>query len=143
MVGIYISSEIRRVVIGRANNQCEYCLTPAEWSPEIFEIEHVYPLVAGGRTELSNLAYACPACNRYKHNKHMAVDPETRQDVPLFHPHKGRWQDHFMWSEDHSSIIGTTATGRSTIVTLRMNRYSVQKFRKALVAIHQHPAIHS
>ena len=141
MVGLYIPSEIRRVVIARANNQCEYCLTPMEWLPEILEIEPVYPLVAGGQTELSNLAYACPACNRYKHNRITAVDPETKKAVSLFHPRKDRWQDHFTWSEDLSIIIGITATGRSTVATLRMNRRSVQKFRKALVAVHQHPTL--
>ncbi|MCB0125696.1 MAG: HNH endonuclease [Caldilineaceae bacterium] len=141
MVGPYIPNAVRLAVIERAEHLCEYCLSPADWSPEIFEIEHVRPLGAGGTTELSNLAYACPACNRYKQHKLSATDPVTDQTTHLFNPRTERWSEHFRWSEDLTTIVGVTIIGRATVVTLRMNRQSVQRFRQALVAIRQHPAL--
>lgn len=137
---VYIPSTYRNAVFARAAECCEYCLSPAAWSPEIFEIEHIFPLGAGGITELSNLAYACPACNRYKRNQQVTQDPETGQAVSLFNPRSQVWQTHFTWSEDLLSIIGVTPTGRATVDALKMNRRAVQRFRFALVAIGQHPA---
>jgi hypothetical protein len=60
----------------------------------------------------------------------------------LFNPRIHQWQDHFAWREDFASIIGLTDIGRITIVTLKMNRPAVQRFRIALQAIGQHPAQH-
>ncbi|MCX6050177.1 MAG: HNH endonuclease signature motif containing protein [Chloroflexi bacterium] len=141
MIKIYIPSAIKRAVIERAHGHCEYCLSPVAWSPEIFEVEHVHPLGAGGATKLSNLAYACPACNRYKLNKLSAIDPELDQTVALFNPRLYVWREHFHWSSDLSMIIGLTPMGRATSIVLKMNRPTVQRFRLALVAIGQHPAL--
>lgn len=140
MIKVYLPNALRLAVIERASGLCEYCLSPAAWSPEIFEVEHVHPLGSGGATELSNLAYACPACNRYKHSKLAATDPQTGQVTHLFNPRLERWHRHFQWSEDLSTIVGITATGRATVVGLKMNRQSIQRFRLALVAVGQHPA---
>lgn len=137
----YIPSAYRRAIIERAAGCCEYCRTPAAWSPEIFEIEHVFPLGAGGVTELSNLAYACPACNRYKRISQSATDPETAQAVQIFNPRIHIWQEHFVWSEDLLTIIGLTSIGRATVAALRMNRNPVQRFRLALIGIRQHPGL--
>lgn len=83
MSRFYISLALRQAVIERARNRCEYCLSPALYSPEIFEIEHIQPLIANGITELSNLALACPACNRYKGGRQSANDLEIGQIIPL------------------------------------------------------------
>ncbi len=140
MSKIYISLALRQAVIERARDWCEYCRSPAPYSPEIFEVEHIQPLAAGGATELSNLALSCPACNRYKGNRQSATDPETGQVVSLFNPRIYHWQDHFTWSDNFASIESLTPTGRVTIITLNMNRPAVQRFRVALSAIDQHPA---
>jgi hypothetical protein len=137
---IYIPGAYRQVVIVRSAGCCEHCFSPAAWSPEIFEVEHIFPLGAGGATELDNLAFACPACNRYKRTHQTALDPETGQAAPLFNPRIYRWPEHFAWSADLLTIIGMTPTGRATVVALKMNRQSVQRFRFALVAIKRHPA---
>jgi hypothetical protein len=138
---VYIPSAYRRAIIERAAGRCEYCQTPVAWSPEIFEIEHVFPLSAGGVTELSNLAYACPACNRYKRIRQTATDPETVQIVQIFNPGIHAWREHFAWSEDFLTIIGLTPTGRATVAALKMNRKTIQGFRFALISIRQHPAL--
>ena len=50
--------------------------------------------------------------------------------VPLFHPRRQRWQDHFEWSKDGEQVIGRTAVGRSTIIALQLNRELVVNARR-------------
>ena len=141
MTGTYISLVLRDQVIKRAQGCCEYCRSPGQYSPEVFEIEHSLPLSVGGETTLSNLAFACPACNRYKGSRQSATDPQTGQEVPLFNPRVQLWSDHFRWSDDLYQIIGQTSIGRTTVHALRMNRPAVEHFRAALKALGHHPAI--
>jgi 5-methylcytosine-specific restriction endonuclease McrA len=136
---IYIPIAVRQAVVERAKNCCEYCQSPALYSPEIFEIEHIQPLSAQGKTELSNLALACPACNRYKGNLQAAPDPETHTLVSIFNPRIHLWAEHFIWSKDFASINGLTPTGRATATLLQMNRPATQRFRIALYAVGLHP----
>ncbi len=140
MSGIYIPIVLRQAVVERAADRCEYCQSPALYSPEIFEIEHIQPLSAGGATEFSNLALSCPACNRYKGYLQAATDPETGQLVPLFKPRIDRWTEYFAWINNFASLEGLNPTGRATIRALHMNRPAVQRFRIALHAVALHPS---
>jgi len=142
MSRIYIPLTLRQAVIERALNRCEYCQSPATYSPEIFEIEHIQPLISGGETELFNLALSCPACNRYKGSRQLSTDPETGQRTLLFNPRLHHWLEHFAWSDDFASIQGLTSIGRVTVITLNMNRSAARHFRRALYAIGQHPVQH-
>lgn len=141
MTSTYIPLALRARVIKRAHGCCEYCQSPARYSPEVFEIEHILPLAAGGKTVLDNLALGCPACNRYKGSRQSATDPETGRDVPIFNPRAQHWVDHFRWSDDLREIIGQTPIGRATVDALRMNRPAVRHFRAALKALELHPAL--
>jgi HNH endonuclease len=141
MISIYIPSALRQAILTRAQECCEYCHSPAEWSPEIFEIEHIIPLSLKGKTVLANFAYACPACNRYKRNHLFASDPLTNTVASIFHPRQMPWEDHFRWRKDFSWVEGLTPIGRATVVLLKMNRPSVCRFRQALVALGVHPAL--
>ena len=47
------------------------------------------------------------------------VDAETGLTVPLFHPRKDVWEDHFHFQE--GTILGRTACGRATVHVLSMN----------------------
>jgi len=141
MIKVYIPSALKRAIIERAQGYCEYCRSPVEWSPEIFEVEHIQPLGSGGRTEFTNLAYACPACNRYKRNRQFAPDPITDQEVELFNPRINTWQEHFRWSEHLLMVEDITPIGRATIAALKMNRKGAQHFRQALIAVGQHPTV--
>jgi 5-methylcytosine-specific restriction endonuclease McrA len=40
---------------------CSYCGAPVQ------HIDHIVPVVAGGRSEWQNLAASCQACNQAKH----------------------------------------------------------------------------
>ena len=62
----YISDEVRQLVANRANFCCEYCLFPEIHSFFSFHIDHIISVKHIGMTELENLAYACPYCNRNK-----------------------------------------------------------------------------
>ena len=63
-------------------------------------LEHVIPLSRGGRSDKSNLCLACAWCNSYKWVQTHGFDPETRAEVPLFHPRTQQWHEHFRWSDN-------------------------------------------
>ena len=51
-----------------------------------------------------------------------ALDPITGMIVPLFHPRRQQWQEHFRWIENARRVQGLTPTGRATVERLRMNQ---------------------
>jgi hypothetical protein len=121
----------RRRVRQRARNCCEYCRLPQSAAPVVvFQVEHVRPRQHEGNDELSNLALACPRCNRYKGPNLSAIDPKTKRIVLLFNPRTQAWQEHF---EFHRvAIVGLTAVGRATARLLRMDSDDRLKVRSAL-----------
>lgn len=129
----------RRLVTERAKGCCEYCRSQARFGTQTFAVEHIVPRYAGGKTILDNLALSCLGCNGYKHTKTHALDPETGQETPLFHPRRQAWADHFAWDETFTLIIGQTATGRATVVALKLNRPELVNLRRALSAVGEHP----
>lgn len=139
MTGSYVGEEARRLVAERARGYCEYCRSPRRYCVSPFSVEHVHPRVKGGLAELDNLAFACLGCNGHKHIKIEAPDPVTAKPVPLFHPRRQRWREHFAWSEDYTLIIGQTPTGRATVEALQLNREGQVDLRKLLYAAGVHP----
>ena len=129
----------RRVVTERALECCEYCLSQLRFSMQSFSIEHILPIDKGGNSELENLALSCQGCNNYKYNKTEGFDPGSRKNVPLYHPRKQKWNDHFVWNEDCTQIIGITPTGRATVNLLNLNREGVVNLRQILYKAKKHP----
>ena len=123
----------------RARGRCEYCHTPDGFVPGSFAVEHILPRAKGGGARMENLALSCPACNGHKYNKIEGVDPLNRTSVRLFNPRRQRWEDHFVWSDDFTLIVGLTPTGRATIDTLQMNQYKRVNLRCLLVLAGLHP----
>ena len=138
-MSVYIPADLRRQVRERFANCCAYCQTAESLTVAIFEIEHIVSQAAGGKTVFSNLCLSCPTCNRYKAIRQMAVDPQTNEIVPLFHPQQEHWADHFAWNNDSTELIGLTATGRATIAALRMNRPQLLRVRRMWVTMGEHP----
>jgi hypothetical protein len=103
----------------RAADRCEYCLMHSKLQGGEFHIEHVLPSAKGGSDELENLALACPSCNLSKSDRVVLTDPDTGSSVPIFHPRRDRWTDHFTFSGH--TIVGLTPTGRTTIAGLDLN----------------------
>jgi 5-methylcytosine-specific restriction endonuclease McrA len=95
-----VPPKLRREVAQRANQLCEYCRCPAEFSADSFTIDHIQPRQLGGASTSENLAWACFGCNGRKHTKTTCVDPSTGESVALFNPRQQNWHEHFSWSED-------------------------------------------
>src|SRR5262245_59995284 len=106
----------------RAGHRCEYCRAPQAAFNFEFEVEHISPRSLAGTNAEDNLALACHACNRLKSDRVTGIDPETRQQVPLFSPRDDIWEQHFTVDLDNAMIVGTSSIGRATVVLLKMNR---------------------
>ena len=65
------------------------------------------------------LCLACNRCNAYKGTNLSSIDPVTNQVVPLYHPRRDVWSEHF--SLRRGEIEGLTPTGRASVRLLRMN----------------------
>lgn len=135
----YIPFEVRRAVIERARERCEYCQSRADFTTETFAIEHVIPLSRDGTDNIANLALACSGCNSRKYNKTKAHDLMSNRMVSLFNPRTQLWSEHFGWDRTYKQMIGLTDIGRATIHALQMNRQSVQNIRKAMLLLGIHP----
>jgi hypothetical protein len=121
MPGDYLPVDLVRRVREAARHRCGYCLSPQRLVVARLEIEHIIPRAQGGNDDESNLWLSCPLCNRHKSDRTHAIDPETKAEVPLFHPRHQRWSEHFRWSEDGLGILGLTPTGRATVRALHLD----------------------
>ena len=108
-------------VAGRANKRCEYCHAPEEIFNHLFEVEHIIPVAQNGTNTLENLALACRTCNLHKSDYLTGTDPETQTILPLFHPRRDLWEQHFYFNVETGLLVGLTPTGRATISRLQMN----------------------
>jgi hypothetical protein len=108
-----ISATLRRQVIERAGNRCEYCGLAQAGQEAAFHIDHVVPAIVGGNTSLENLALACVSCSLRKGARQLVQDPHTREEVALFHPRLDSWLAHFRW--DGVRVVGVTPTGRAAV----------------------------
>ena len=133
------TEKLKSQVKERAKHICEYCKSQAAFFSQPFAIEHIKPFVEGGKTILSNLAFACQGCNGHKFTHTTGFDPVTRQKIELFNPRKQKWSDHFTWNDDFTLIIGKTPTGRASVETLQLNREGCINLRGALFAFGKHP----
>ena len=135
----YVPVDLQREVRAQFANYCAYCRAAEELTVVGFEFEHIVPRSSGGKTVLENICLACPACNRFKSDRTMARDPVSARDVPLFHPQRDVWAEHFAWAEDATEIVGLTAIGRATVAALRMNRSQLVRVRRMWGMMGAHP----
>jgi len=122
---------LRELVWRRARNCCEYCRMPREYDDTTFEIDHVIAGSHGGPTRAANLCLACFACNSFKGPNLAGRDINTQKTVPLFNPRRHKWRYHFRWDGAH--LVGRTAIGRATVVTLRVNLAHRVAYRQQLI----------
>ena len=113
----------RPAIRKRAAERCEYCRAPERVAGYGFMVDHVLPRAKGGTDHPSNLALACWCCNSFKSDRTEGSDPLDGKLVPLFHPRRQSWADHFRWMKGCERIEGITPTGRATVVCLRMNEH--------------------
>ena len=129
----YVPASLRRQVIERAGDRCEYCRFSQNVTLLAFEMEHIISEKHGGTTSLENLALACPYCNRAKGTDLGSIDPETNQLTPFFNPRTQKWQDHF--TLEGAVIKPLTAEGRVTVFILQFNHPDRLQERERLLAI--------
>jgi hypothetical protein len=122
-------AETCRQVIARAADRCEYCRMHQSLQGATFHVEHILPASADGSDDPDNLCLACPGCNLHKSDRTTAADPDAGVAVPLFHPRRERWGDHFTW--DGVRVVGLTPTGRATVAALDLNAARRLRIREA------------
>ena len=103
------------------------------------EIDHIMPESLGGSTEEDNLWLACSFCNEYKGDRVAGLDPISGDIASLFNPRNQHWDQHFRWVNSAEHIEGITATGRATVITLRLNRPLLIRARRLWIAVGWHP----
>ena len=133
-----IPAPLRRLVIQRAANRCEYCGLAQASQEATFHIDHVVPLDAAGGTTASNLALACVSCSLRKGAKQTATDPSTGKEVRLFNPRKDSWRVHFRWKG--TEVFALSPAGRATLHALKLNRPIMLAIREEEALRGRHPS---
>ena len=134
-----VSDDVRARIRAQADNRCGYCLSAQRYVFAPLEIDHIVPTARGGTDDEENLWLACRMCNGFKTDRTHGHDPLTGQDVRLFNPRRQHWAEHFSWSADGLRVIGLTACGRATVVTLQVNNVIAVMVRQEWVSAGWHP----
>ncbi len=136
-----VTAQLKKLVAERAKENCEYCRSQSRFGMQPFSIEHIIPRSRSGATTAENLALSCQGCNNCKYNKTDAIDPLSGELATLYHPRQEQWEEHFIWNDDFSLIIGITPTGRASVEALKLNRESLVNLRKILYSFGEHPPV--
>jgi HNH endonuclease len=96
-------------------------LSQAKFSPDPFSVEHIVPQSKGGSDLEENARFSCQGCNGHKYTAVQAIDPITGETTALHNPRLHRWEEHFVWDEDFSIVVGCTAIGRAIVERLCLN----------------------
>ena len=129
----YVTAELRRLVVDRAQGSCEYCLIPESLTLASHQVDHVIAEKHGGETTAANLALSCSLCNLAKGSDITSIDPTTSEIVRLYHPRQDSWHDHFQLEADTGMIQPLSAIARVTVRLLQLNRAERLSERKLLI----------
>jgi hypothetical protein len=132
-----VIGSLRRQVIERAGNRCEYCGLAQTGQEAAFHVDHVVPVIGGGDTALENLALACVSCSLRKGGRVQVRDPLTSELVTLFNPRLDSWRTNFRW--EGLRVVGITPRGRATVAALSMNRPLALAIREEETDRGRHP----
>ena len=128
---------LRKLVVRRAGNRCEYCQLSQNGQEATFHVDHIVPLASGGETLAENLALACVSCSLKKGAKEFVIDVVTKRKTKLFHPRKDIWNEHFEWQD--VVVKAKTATGNATLELLDLNRKLIVAIREEEIFLKRHP----
>ena len=115
-----LSNDKRELVQRRAHGACEYCHLPQDASILPHQVDHIIGRQHRGSDEIDNLCLCCIRCNLKKGPNIASIDPNTNLVVPLYHPRRHQWREHFSVESD-GAINGLTAEGRATTQLMDMN----------------------
>jgi hypothetical protein len=111
-----IGAQTKRVVRAIYAFRCGYCgVSEAQTGAEL-TYDHFRPQSRGGSDEVSNLVYACHACNEFK-GDYWSEGEETR----LLHPLIDDLKEHIV-EEMTGSLRSLTGLGQVLIDRLQLNR---------------------
>lgn len=133
----YITAELRRQVIARASNCCEYCRLSQDDSTFSFQVDHIIAEKHGGETTLENLSWSCPHCNVHKGSDIGSIDPQSNRLTPLYNPRLQKWSEHFQ--HQAARIDPLTPEGRVTVRLLRLNDAEQLDERRGLMGLRRYP----
>ena len=134
----YIPANLRRLVIARAGDCCEYCRVGQAGRVIDFAVDHIIAEKHGGPTEVDNLCLICYWCNSHKGSDISSVDWDGAEEVtPLFNPRKHNWADHFQLRG--AIIQPLTPEGRVTAQLLRFNDPQRILEREMLLRLGEYP----
>lgn len=102
-----VSPKVREAVRAVYHQQCGYCGVSETWTGSELEIDHFHPVAHGGTDDLSNLVYACPACNRFKGDYWPAEGAPA--DFRLLHPGQDDLEAHLV-ETFNGRLVGLTPT---------------------------------
>jgi hypothetical protein len=134
----YISADLRRRVVARAEEICEYCPIAEDDTFYGCEADHIISEKHGGRTEADNLAFACVGCNQAKGSDIGSISWETQDFVRFYNPRLDRWADHFELVG--SRIEGLTPVGLVTARILGFNTAERLLERQTLQRVGRYPS---
>jgi hypothetical protein len=128
---------LKKLVIRRANNHCEYCQLAQQGQEATFHIDHIVPLAGGGETDSENLALACVSCSLRKGAREFVTEEESENATRIYNPRNDIWEEHFKW--DGVALKGITAKGKATIKILNLNRPLILAIREEEILLGRHP----
>jgi hypothetical protein len=136
----YVAAALRREVITRAGNCCEYCLVSQDDRLWPYEIDHIIAEKHGGATEADNLCWSCYLCNGYKGSDIGSIDWNYSERLtPLFNPRTQMWEEHFRFDLATGLFEALSPEGRVTIFLLRLNSDEQVKTRQLLLTSKRYP----
>jgi hypothetical protein len=127
-----MDAALRKLVRERAEHRCEYCRIHQYQDPFFtFPIDHIIARQHGGKTEPDNLCLSCYRCNLHKGPNIASIDSDSGEMVPLFHPRRDKWHEHFEWNG--TLLVGRTPVGRATVALLAINNPDYILLRESLM----------
>lgn len=114
-----VSDDLRRAVMERAGECCEYCLIHSQFKLFSFHVGLVIPERHGGEIKLDNLSFSCVACSFCKSMDIGSLDPETQLITGYYNPRKQKWSEHFQLKG--ATIEPLTPEGRVMVRMLHLN----------------------
>ena len=138
----YISPQLRRAVVERAGNCCEYCRSSQSDQFFTYEVDHIIAEKHGGQTLMDNLCLACPDWKAYKGSDIASIDWETGGTLTaLYNPRQDAWDEHFQVDPATGHIEARTSIGRVTISLMRLNDPDRMMDRKLLIDARRYPCV--
>lgn len=133
----YVPVALRRLVRGRADSLCEYCLIHEDDAFFGCEVDHIISEKHAGQTEADNLSYACAFCNRAKGSDIGSLAFASGTFTRFFNPRTDAWAGHF--SLDEVRISPLSDIGDVTVRILDFNSPDRLLEREALRVIGRYP----